>query len=862
MTGTQHFPQPIFEGAEKRLELDFALKQWSIGAATAAEGGQGLRSLSSDEWNRLLEPAQCCIVSGVSNTVCDAYLLSESSLFVYDTKVILKTCGTTKILDSVPGLVLAAGKLNLRLKRAKYSRSTFKCPEQQPAPHTNFSLETAALDDLFGHLGSGGHAYTLGDQLKNALWHIYTAGEEEANYGDDCEKERSEEQQLEEKSASCRESTVSLEICMTGLDAKYCEQFSCNSCKGNSERLRFESGIAKMVVSHDKVDDYVFDPCGYSLNAVKGDALVTIHVTPEENFSYASMEFSGIRSTTSSELDRKKMVQYVSELFNPSCMYVATTFDGLRSRVECRDLSLEKNLLEAAAAAAPLRNYKKLFSTDQVLTSYGECSFQAFVSCPGNASYSDHSLVVKVEKPSSPVTVLGEGDQESPLAFMDLSPSQCIKEIMPKHSNSAPGTMNGDGTFVSKYVKAEAIEAATWVDEYAASKIIELGLEDTFYMFDLGNVYRRVKTWKKLLPRVQPFYAVKCNPDAGILSTLAALGTGFDCASQMELDSVLNLGVTPDRVVYANACKRPSDLRHMQCTDTFLTTFDSESELLKIKAYHPRADVLLRIRADDPNARCYLGNKYGAEMCEVDHLLKKATELGLHIVGVSFHVGSGASDPNAFRMAITLARSVFDMASNMGISTMNLLDIGGGFSGGTGDGMKALLDVSQVINSTLEEHFPREFGYRIIAEPGRYFSEGACSLYTCVYGKRERSVGGKQQNEYWLTDGLYGSMNCVIYDHATLTAKPLKIASSLKLGAKCCDDGEPVEVEESYSSTLFGPTCDGLDTVMKDVLLPKLSNGDWIAFPAMGAYTISASSNFNGILASAPSIFYVVSKGE
>ena len=127
--------------------------------------------------------------------------------------------------------------------------------------------------------------------------------------------------------------------------------------------------------------------------------------------------------------------------------------------------------------------------------------------------------------------------------------------------------------------------------------------------------------------------------------------------------------------------------------------------------------------------------------------------------------------------------------------------------------------------------------------------------------------------EYWLTDGLYGSMNCVIYDHATLTAIPLQICS--KGPSYSGDKGEEEnssnkrggeegsgQVERAYSSTLFGPTCDGLDTVLKDVPLPKLDIGDWIVFPMMGAYTISASSDFNGIKASDPAIFYVVSEEE
>merc|ERR1719265_1762266 len=97
---------------------------------------------------------------------------------------------------------------------------------------------------------------------------------------------------------------------------------------------------------------------------------------------------------------------------------------------------------------------------------------------------------------------------------------------------------------------------------------------------------------------------------------------------------------------------------------------------------------------------------------------------------------------------------------------------------------------------------------------------------------------------YWITDGLYGSMNCVIYDHAFLKPFPLK-------GVQ--------EGEETYSSTIFGPTCDGLDTVVRDTMLPELSNGDWIGFRDMGAYSIAGATDFNGIKVSSVKFWYVYS---
>lgn len=93
---------------------------------------------------------------------------------------------------------------------------------------------------------------------------------------------------------------------------------------------------------------------------------------------------------------------------------------------------------------------------------------------------------------------------------------------------------------------------------------------------------------------------------------------------------------------------------------TQLTTFDTESELHKIAGAYPGISLVLRVRCDDPGARVPLGLKYGANPEEGPKLLALAKELGLAVVGVSFHVGSACSDLATFEGAITTARKIFD----------------------------------------------------------------------------------------------------------------------------------------------------------------------------------------------------------
>ncbi|KAJ8772595.1 hypothetical protein K2173_027772 [Erythroxylum novogranatense] len=350
--------------------------------------------------------------------------------------------------------------------------------------------------------------------------------------------------------------------------------------------------------------------------------------------------------------------------------------------------------------------------------------------------------------------------------------------------------------------------------------------KEPFYVLDLGVVSEQMDKWCRNLPMIQPFYAVKCNPEPALIGLLAALGANFDCASRAEIETVLSLGISPDQIIYANPCKQESHIKYAASVGVNLTTFDSKHELEKIRKWHPKCALLLRIKpSQESGARCQLGPKFGALSEEVVPLLKAAHAAKLTLSGVSFHIGSAATCPAAFRGAIEEAKSVFETTEKMGMPKMTILNIGGGFTGGL-----QFDEAAMAIKSALKAYFPSEQGLTIMSEPGRFFAESAFTLATTVIGKRVRG----ELREYWINDGIYGSMNCIIFDHATLTCKPLACTST-----------------RAYSSTVFGPTCDALDTVMKDHLLPDLQVNDWLVFPNMGAYTAAAGSSFNGFNTSA-----------
>ena len=82
---------------------------------------------------------------------------------------------------------------------------------------------------------------------------------------------------------------------------------------------------------------------------------------------------------------------------------------------------------------------------------------------------------------------------------------------------------------------------------------------------------------------------MKCNDTQIVLEVLAALGASFDCASKGEINKVLDLGVDPSRIIYANPCKPVSHIRHASASNVDLMTFDNETELHKIKSCYPTA---------------------------------------------------------------------------------------------------------------------------------------------------------------------------------------------------------------------------------------------------------------------------------
>jgi ornithine decarboxylase len=396
----------------------------------------------------------------------------------------------------------------------------------------------------------------------------------------------------------------------------------------------------------------------------------------------------------------------------------------------------------------------------------------------------------------------------------------------------------------SRYGAAvEWLENPTTAQELLSS-VIQTDQYNAFHVLDLGVVVKQALTWKKLLPRVQPYYAVKANPDINIVRTLFLLGVNFDCASKGEIEQVLSIGAEPTQIIYANPAKGIDHINFAKYKDVRLMTFDNLSELTKILKIFPDAELVLRIASNDTLSLLPFGFKFGASFKDAVALISACKELEAKLVGISFHVGSGCYSPLAFVDTLKRAKELFLEAERVGIK-LTLLDIGGGFPGDE-EAKITFEEIATVIGPVIDALFEEEI--QVIAEPGRYFCSACTTTALQVYSRRDytsRRLGENgevlevEEVQYYLPDGVYGTFNSIIYDHATPTCRPLK---------------EPPLDAVMINSTFFGPTCDSIDVIAKQIHFPSLEIGDWVYFLNMGAYTVAAGSTFNGF--ERPTILY------
>jgi ornithine decarboxylase len=335
--------------------------------------------------------------------------------------------------------------------------------------------------------------------------------------------------------------------------------------------------------------------------------------------------------------------------------------------------------------------------------------------------------------------------------------------------------------------------------------------------------------FRKHLPRVQVYYAVKANSDPAIVQTFYDAGASFDVASIAEFLNVhAKIKHLPakqrqnfiwDRIIYANPIKANETLQQLDPYKP-LVTYDNHDEVLKVARYAPHAGLVLRLRVPNTGSMVELSSKFGALPGEAVDLIAFAHNNKLEVEGLSFHVGSQCTNVQNYVQALHLAAGIFSEAKSRGFD-LKLLDIGGGFPAHYDDAVPAFKSLAKTINAELDRLFPESI--EILAEPGRFLVASAATAVAQIIGKAIR--GGKLC--YYLNDGVYHTYSGVIFDHCQYHLKSFK-----KGPTQLC--------------SVFGPTCDALDTISLAEQLPDLELGELVYSENMGAYSAASSTFFNG----------------
>ena len=345
------------------------------------------------------------------------------------------------------------------------------------------------------------------------------------------------------------------------------------------------------------------------------------------------------------------------------------------------------------------------------------------------------------------------------------------------------------------------------------------------------NILRdNYRMFKKHLPRVQCYYAVKANSQQEMIETLFEEGSSFDVASYNEFMQVYQYirhfdrkekkRFVWDKIIFSNTIKDRSTLEKIKQYKP-LVTYDNAAELIKLKRHCDTAGLVLRLKVPDTGSQVEMASKFGAEPGDAQQLIQQAFDMGLKVEGISFHVGSQCTHFDNYTVALDVAATILNDARKKGYP-LNLVDIGGGFPVPYDPSVPAFEKLATVLNSEITRLFPADI--EILAEPGRFIAATVATLITEIIGKARRD--GKVF--YHINDGVYQTFSGVVYDHWIPNFHAFKEGDS-----EIC--------------AVVGPTCDSFDKISLSVELPwNLEVGDFLCTENIGAYSTASSTKFNG----------------
>jgi len=356
------------------------------------------------------------------------------------------------------------------------------------------------------------------------------------------------------------------------------------------------------------------------------------------------------------------------------------------------------------------------------------------------------------------------------------------------------------------------------------------------FIVDHEQLRQNFRRFRKALPRVQCYYAVKANSLDPIIETLFNEGASFDVASFPEFMQVYKYikkwpkdkqhAFIYDKIIFSNTIKDEETLQKLKPYRP-LVTFDNEDEIIKIKQHCPTAGLVLRLSVSDTGSMVEMTSKFGVDPGQAMDLIDKAFKTGLMVEGLSFHVGSQCTNFDNYVQAMDTASQILREANSRDYpKKLNIVDLGGGFPVPYHDNVPKFESLARIINAEIDRLFP-EKEIEIIAEPGRFMVANTATLVTRIIGRARRS--GKRF--YHVNDGVYHTYSGIVYDHCTYHLNYFKGKNQGK--KEIC--------------AVVGPTCDGFDKISLEENLPgDLKLGELLYTRNIGAYSIASSTYFNG----------------
>ena len=354
---------------------------------------------------------------------------------------------------------------------------------------------------------------------------------------------------------------------------------------------------------------------------------------------------------------------------------------------------------------------------------------------------------------------------------------------------------------------------------------------------DIDRVADRYHALHEALQLARIYYAVKANPAMPVLERLASLGSCFDAASWEEIELCLRAGAPAASISFGNTIKKVSAIRRAHAAGIGMFAFDCGEELDKLAAHAPNSRVYCRILVENEGADWPLSRKFGTGVEHARALMLRARDLGLDPYGLSFHVGSQQTSPDAYEAAIGRVGLLFTDLAAQGLD-IRMVNLGGGFPTRYREEVPEIDQFALAISRAMTRAFGNALP-EMLVEPGRFIvgDAGVVSSEVVLVSRR-----GLEANA---ADGAADSVRWVYLDIGRFGGLAETEGESIKYRFRTPHDGG-----RTGPVAIAGPTCDGADILYErsGYRLPlALASGERVELLSTGAYVSTyCSTRFNG----------------